>query len=111
MSSSPLFSHGYKSPSPLADPAGISPLERTRFRNLIQSPLRAGLLRHLHAHPDEPFDVDSLMQAFARMRVDIENCLQELAAHGFVHRVAGIRTRYMALRPAEPLLRRLVEEF
>jgi transcriptional regulator with PAS, ATPase and Fis domain len=111
MSSSPLFSHGYKPPSPLADPAGTSPVERSRFRNLIQSPLRAGLLRYLHAHPDEPFDVDALMQTFARMRVDIENCLQELVAHGLIHRVPGARPRYLALRPAEPSQRRLLEEF
>jgi transcriptional regulator with PAS, ATPase and Fis domain len=110
MSSSPLFSHGYKPPSPLADPSGTSPVERSRFRNLIQSPLRAGLLRYLHAHPDEPFDVDALMQTFARMRVDIENCLQELVAHGLVHRVPGARPRYVALRPAESQ-RRLLEEF
>jgi transcriptional regulator with PAS, ATPase and Fis domain len=111
MSSSPLIAHGYKPPSPLADPTGVSPVERTRFRNLIQSPLRSGLLRHLNARPDEPFEVDSLMQTFARMRVDIENCLQELVAHGFIHRVPGIRTRYLALRPAEPALRRLLDEF
>jgi len=50
-----------------------------RFATLVQSPLRASLLRFLHAHPRETFDVERLMQAFGRMRLDVENCLHELA--------------------------------
>jgi DNA-binding NtrC family response regulator len=108
---SPLVAHGYTPPAPLVDTAGVSPVERTRFRNLILSPLRAGLLRHLHSRPDEAFEVDALVRAFARLRVDVENCLQELVAHGFAHRVPGARARHMALRPAETTLRRLLDEF
>ena len=44
-----------------------------RFRALVQSPLRAGLLRYLNARPDDAFDVEALMQAFGRLRQDIEN--------------------------------------
>ena len=55
-----------------------------RFRTLVQSPLRAGLLRFLSARPDEPFDVESLMATFGRMRLDVENCLNELVDFGIV---------------------------
>ena len=53
-----------------------------RFRSLVQSPLRAGLLRFLAARPGEAFDVESLMATFGRMRLDIENCLRELVEFG-----------------------------
>ncbi len=89
----------------------VSPAERTRFRNLVQSPLRAALLRHFHAHDDQMFDIDALVAIFARLHADIENCLGELTAHGFLARVAGARPRYAALWPDEPALRRLLEEF
>ena len=39
----------------------------TRFRTLVQSPLRAGILRYLNAHPDEAFHVHALMQVFGRL--------------------------------------------
>ena len=51
-----------------ADPAD----HEARFRTLVQSPLRAGILRYLNSRPDEAFDVDSLMQTFGRMRLDVE---------------------------------------
>ena len=54
----------------------------TRFRNLTQSPLRAGLLRFLSARPEERFDVENLMATFGRLKLDIENCLNELVAFG-----------------------------
>jgi hypothetical protein len=48
-----------------ANPSPRRPLEsadlETRFRSLVQSPLRAGLLRYLNARPEESFDVDSLI--------------------------------------------------
>ena len=49
-----------------------------RFRQLVQSPLRAGILRFLAARPNEQFDAEAIMQAFGRMRLDVENCLREL---------------------------------
>jgi hypothetical protein len=48
----------------------------TRFRNLVQSPLRAGILRYLSSRPTEWFDVESLMQTFGRLKLDVENCVR-----------------------------------
>src|SRR2546426_4622840 len=61
-------------PARTAEPTDLE----TRFRTLVQSPLRAGLLRYLSARPDESFDVESLMQTFGRLRLDVENCVREL---------------------------------
>src|ERR1700704_3559644 len=61
-----------------AEPADLD----TRFRSLVQSPLRAGLLRYISARPDESFDVESLMQTFGRLRLDVENCVKELVDFG-----------------------------
>jgi DNA-binding NtrC family response regulator len=85
----------------------------TRFRNLVQSPLRAGLLRFLNARPGEAFDVETLMSTFGRLRLDIENCLNELVHFGLVHRMPGLPPRYAAARPDDervvPLLDRFLE--
>ena len=56
--------------------------ESARFQALVQSPLRAAILRFLCARPDEAFDVEALMQTFGRMRLDVENCVRELAGFG-----------------------------
>jgi len=69
-----------------------------RFRALVQSPLRAGILRFLSARPTEQFDAEAIMQAFGRMRLDVENCLQELVESGVVRRVAGDPVAYTAAR-------------
>ena len=61
----------------------------TRFQALVQSPLRAALLRFMCARPDEAFDVEALMQTFGRMRLDIENCTRELVGFGLAQRMAG----------------------
>ncbi|MGE3276912.1 MAG: sigma-54 interaction domain-containing protein [Vicinamibacterales bacterium] len=82
-----------------------------RFRALVQSPLRAGLLRFLGARPDESHDLESLMQAFGRMRVDVENCLAELVAFGVVARRDGEPARYAAARPASEGAARLLDRF
>ena len=60
-----------------------------RFRTLVQSPLRAGLLRFLNARPDETFDVEALMSTSGRMRLDVENCLSELVDFGVVRRIVS----------------------
>src|SRR5499433_2149659 len=73
----------------------------TRFRTLVQSPLRAGILRYLSARPDESFDVESLMQTFGRLRLDVENCVRELVDFGVAELVAGSPSRYIAERPAD----------
>ena len=61
----------------------------TRFKALVQSPLRAGILRFLTARPGEAFDSDTIMQAFGRMRLDVDNCVNELVDFGVVKKVAG----------------------
>ncbi|MCC7125883.1 MAG: sigma-54-dependent Fis family transcriptional regulator [Acidobacteria bacterium] len=70
-----------------------------RFRVLVQSPLRAGILRFLSARPGETFDTESLMQTFGRLRLDIDNCIRELADFGVVRRVPGEPAAYAAARP------------
>jgi DNA-binding NtrC family response regulator len=81
-----------------ARPSEPSDLD-ARFRTLVQSPLRAGILRYLSARPDESFDVDALMQTFGRLRLDVENCVRELVDFGVAQPVPGTPTRYMAHRP------------
>jgi len=82
-----------------------------RFRTLVQSPLRAGLLRFLSARLGEPFEVESLMATFGRMRLDVENCLRELVEFGIVQRVAGPPAQYSAIRPAGETIGRLLDTF
>ena len=74
----------------------------SRFQALVQSPLRAALLRFLCARPEEAFDVEALMQTFGRMRLDVENCIRELVAFGVAHRIAGGGTpRYAFAQPEQ----------
>ena len=82
----------------LSAPAGEpTPTEvEARFQALVQSPLRAALLRFLCARPEESFDVESLMQTFGRMRLDVENCVRELVTFGSSRKVGG--PRHAALR-------------
>ncbi len=81
------------------------------FRTLVKSPLRAGLLRLLCARTQEAFDVESLMSTFGCLRVDIDNCLAELARFGVVKRVGGSVPRYAALRPVRPAVAALLDSF
>jgi transcriptional regulator with PAS, ATPase and Fis domain len=83
----------------------------SRFTALIQSPLRAGLLRFLYARPTESFDVEALMQTFGRMRLDVENCVRELVAFGLVQRLPGGAGRYAYLSQENAALQGLIEEF
>src|SRR5262245_54283057 len=82
-----------------------------RFRALVQSPLRAGLLRFLSARPGESFEVESLMATFGRMRLDIENCLRELVEFGIVGRAGANPSQYSAIRPESDVLNRLLDTF
>ena len=75
----------------------------TRFRSLVQSPLRAGILRFLSARPGEAFDIESLMQTFGRLRLDIDNCVRELVEFGVVRKVPGDAPAYTAARPDGPV--------
>ena len=82
----------------------------SRFKTLVQSPLRAGLLRFLAARPDETPDLEGLMAAFGRLRLDVANCVRELVDFGVVRRVAGDPVRYQFHRQGGPIAR-LVEAF
>src|SRR6187549_3354912 len=84
----------------------------TRFQNLVQSPLRAGILRFMCARPDETFDVEALMQTFGRMRLDVENCVRELAAFGIAKKTAGQGApKYGFVLPDNDVLHDLLDEF
>src|SRR2546429_3817804 len=76
-----------------------------RFRTLVQSPLRAGILRYLSSRPEESFDVESLMQTFGRLRLDVENCVRELVDFGVAGVIPGTPLHYACARPlSEPLI-------
>jgi transcriptional regulator with PAS, ATPase and Fis domain len=83
----------------------------SRFKNLVQSPLRAGILRYLSARPEESFDVESLMSTFGRMRLDVDNCLNELVDFGVVRRQPGPPNRYTAMRPERDAVNQLLDTF
>ena len=83
----------------------------TRFRNLVQSPLRAGILRYLSARPEESFDSDQLMQTFGRLRQDVDNCIKELVSFGVARAMPGVPTRYAAARPDNEGIEKLLDRF
>jgi DNA-binding NtrC family response regulator len=83
----------------------------SRFRNLVQSPLRAGILRYLSARPGESFDVESLMQTFGRMKLDVDNCVRELVDFGVAVADAGPPMRYQVARPHNDTLIELLDGF
>jgi DNA-binding NtrC family response regulator len=82
-----------------------------RFRTLVQSPLRAGILRYLSSRPDESFDVETLMHTFGRLRLDVENCIKELVDFGVAQVVRGTPPRYLAERPANEAAAELLDNF
>ena len=98
--------------APRAASAGAapSPEEESRFRTLVQSPLRAGLLRFLNTRPQDTFEIDSLMSAVGRMRMDVDNCLRELVDSGLVQKFAGPPPRFAACQPGGGLAA-LLERF
>ncbi len=105
-------------PSAVASRAAAAPSrpdatadDDARFRALIQSPLRAGLLRFFNARPQESFDIDSLMSAFGRMRLDVENCLNELVDFGLVRPAGGAPPRFSANPPDSAGIAALLEMF
>jgi two-component system, NtrC family, nitrogen regulation response regulator NtrX len=83
----------------------------TRFKSLVQSPLRAGILRFLSARPGESFDSDAIMQAFGRMRLDVDNCVNELVEFGVAKKIAGDPPRYGATKPEQENVSKLLEIF
>src|SRR6187401_1438458 len=90
------------------DPAEFT----AKFQNLVQSPLRAGILRFMCARPDETFDVEALMQTFGRMRLDVENCVRELAAFGIAKKTSGPGApKYGFIQPEGDVIHDLLDEF
>ncbi|HEY2434535.1 MAG TPA: sigma-54 dependent transcriptional regulator [Vicinamibacterales bacterium] len=93
-----------------ADPAEVA----ARFTGLVQSPLRAGILRFICARPDENFDVEALMQTFGRMRLDVDNCVRELVAFGIAKKITppgGGAPRYGFVQPEGDAVHDLLDEF
>ena len=91
-------------------PDATSDIE-ARFRTLVQSPLRAGLLRFLAVRAGDTFDLDALMAAFGRLRLDVQNCVGELVDFGVARRLPGDPIRYAFARPGHPEAIRLVDTF
>jgi DNA-binding NtrC family response regulator len=89
----------------------VAPEVQARFRTLVQSPLRAGILRYLFSQPDQLFDVETLMGVFGRMRLDVDNCLNELVAFGIVRRLPGTSPRFSAVRHLADGIGALLDEF
>jgi DNA-binding NtrC family response regulator len=96
--------------SPARVPA-VAPEVQARFRTLVQSPLRAGILRYLFSQPDQGFEVEALMSVFGRMRLDVDNCVSELAAFGIIRRQPGMPVRYSAARHVGDGVGGLLDEF
>jgi DNA-binding NtrC family response regulator len=90
-----------------------APEVESRFQALVQSPLRAAILRFLCARPDESFDLEALMQTFGRMRLDVENCIRELAGFGLAQRIGGTQgtARYAFAQPESEAVRDLLDHF
>src|SRR5579862_815032 len=88
-----------------------APDAESRFRSLVQSPLRAGILRYLSARPDESFDVEVLMQTFGRLKLDVENCVRELVDFGVARALPGTPPRYLAERPADKAVAEQLDYF
>jgi transcriptional regulator with PAS, ATPase and Fis domain len=83
----------------------------SRFRTLVQSPLRAGILRFLSARSDEAFDIEALMQTFGRMRQDVDNCVRELVESTVVRRSGDDPPRFKFSRPENESMARLIDSF
>ena len=77
----------------------------------MQSPLRAGILRFLSARPGEHFDTEAIMQAFGRMRLDVDNCVNELVEFGVVKKFAGDPPTYGAVKPEQETIAKLLDIF
>jgi DNA-binding NtrC family response regulator len=89
-----------------------TPEVEARFQALVQSPLRAAILRFLSSRPSEAFDLDSLMQTFGRMRLDVENCIRELTGFGLAKRIGGSgAVRYAFAHPDSEAVREMLDRF
>jgi DNA-binding NtrC family response regulator len=88
-----------------------APELQARFRQLVQSPLRAGILRYVFSQPGEAFEIETLMRIFGRMRLDVDNCVSELVVFGLVKRLPGPPIRYTANKPEPEAVTDLLDDF
>jgi transcriptional regulator with PAS, ATPase and Fis domain len=106
-----------RSSNPTSGPLGIidggrtSAQAKTRFRTLVQSPLRAGILRFMASQPEEAFEIEALMQTFGRIRADVDNCLRGLVHAGVVRELPGSPTRYQSALPNDPEFAHQLDDF
>ena len=63
------------------------------------------------ARPTTGFDVEALMQTFGRLRLDVENCVRELADFGVARMLPGQPPQYIAERPENEVLSGLLDTF
>jgi len=97
-----------RAPDKKAEPTEVE----ARFQALVQSPLRAAILRFLCARPEESFDVETLMQTFGRMRLDVDNCVKELVTFGIVRKISGAGApKYGFVQPELEALRDQLDHF
>jgi DNA-binding NtrC family response regulator len=85
-------------------------LER-RFRIMIKSPLRAGILRYLVSRKNQPVEPEMLMQTFGRLRQDVESCLSQLGELGLIRKVPGPTVSYTMAPLGKGSLASVVEQF
>jgi len=84
---------------------------RMRFRTLVQSPLRAGILRYVHARPQESFDLEALMATFGRLRSDVDHCVRELVASGVLRADGNAIPTFKAATPGDADMARALADF
>jgi DNA-binding NtrC family response regulator len=85
-------------------------LER-RFQLMLKSPLRAAILRFLTSRPNQPVSVETLMQAFGRLRQDVEGCIGQLVEVGVIRRLPGTPPVYTAQPSGRGPLSAVLNEF
>jgi Nif-specific regulatory protein len=97
-----------RAPSSSVPDDGLESSAAQRFEWLTASPLRAELLRFLHARPDQTFELETLTGALGCMRVDAERCLEALVNAGVTRRAGPGGGRFGASRPKNQAADRLL---
>jgi DNA-binding NtrC family response regulator len=87
---------------------GLASSAAQRFQWLVASPLRAELLRYLHARRDQTFDLETLTGALGCMRVDAERCLEVLVSAGVARHTEAGAGRFGAAQPSNAAAARLL---
>src|SRR2546421_481249 len=83
----------------------------TRFRTLVQSPLRAGILRYLSARPQEPFAGEWLVRPSGGRGRAVEIGGRGPPAFGLFVRARGAPPRFPMVRPPQDALVDLMDGF